>query len=275
MLVQWYSPRTSRRAACVSPACTRDAIAAGLHNERIEAVVLLPSGGPADGLAALSTYVNTATGDTALMTGAPPAGFALVRLEGWCWDSPPSGWPTTNLTLWLSSSRGVYMTCGTAECEAAAPPDYVFVRTMCAAYNATGPENCPCKVGGPSITRGDDAFMDQAYWRGRAWGPQHMLIYWALARYDHLPAARAVRSDLVTMGAQLQLANWADGVVCENAHGITGTCEDSTNADPFYTWGALWGFPSLVESGFYKPIKVAAGPGAAATQEGAVSRAAA
>ena len=76
-----------------------------------------------------------------------------------------------------------------------------------------------------------------------------MLTYWALARYDHLPAARAVRKDLVAMGARTQLENWAVGVVCENVNGVVGTCEDSGNADGFYTWGALFGYTSFVENG--------------------------
>jgi hypothetical protein len=38
-------------------------------------------------------------------------------------------------------------------------------------------------VAGASIARSDSAFADQAYWRGRAWAPHHMLLYWALARW--------------------------------------------------------------------------------------------
>lgn len=34
------------------------------------------------------------------------------------------------------------------------------------------------------------AFLDQNYWRGRTWGPHHQLMYWSLARYDHLPGER-------------------------------------------------------------------------------------
>jgi hypothetical protein len=132
--------------------------------------------------------------------------------------------------------------------------DYRFelVRGMGYAYDATGPWNTPCKVGGPSVARADPSFLDQAYWRGRAWGPHNMLVYWALARYDHVPAARAARLDLVALGARLHLANWqAYGQVCENVNGLIGACEDSGDADPFYTWGALFGFTSVLESGKY------------------------
>ena len=54
------------------------------------------------------------------------------------------------------------------------------------------------------------------------------------------------------MGAALVRFNWeVFSVVCENVNGLTGVCEDSGDADPFYTWGALFGFPALIEAGFY------------------------
>jgi hypothetical protein len=117
----------------------------------------------------------------------------------------------------------------------------------------------PCRIGGASLARADASFLDQEYWRGRAWAPHHLLMYWALARYDHVPAARAVRLDLVEMGARLHRFSWDTfGVVCENVNGMLGTCEDSGDADPFYTWGALYGFTSFLESGVYLVARGAA-----------------
>jgi hypothetical protein len=257
VLVQWAARGAAGRpAACVTPACTASAIFAGLSVRRVEAAVLLPSGGPAPGLVPLTLFADPASGNTALVDGAAPpdANFSqLVRQEGWAWAAPPpSGWPAANLSLWRSAAAREYMTCGTADCVAdAAAQGFAFVRAVGWAWNATGPDNMPCKVAGPSVARADASFLDQGYWRGRAWAPHHMLIYWALARYDHVPAARAARLDLVAMGARTQLENWAVGVVCENVNGLIGTCEDSGNADPFYTWGALFGFTSLVEAGLY------------------------
>jgi hypothetical protein len=109
----------------------------------------------------------------------------------------------------------------------------------------------PCLVAGASIARSDSAFADQAYWRGRAWAPHHMLLYWALARYAHLPAAAAARVDLVALGRGVHELNWGSGVVCENVDGLVGVCEDSGNADPSYHWGALYGFTAFVEGGVY------------------------
>ena len=104
---------------------------------------------------------------------------------------------------------------------------------MCFALNGTGADNMPCRVGGASLARADAHFDDQDYWRGRAWAPHHLLVYWALLRYDHVPAARAVRKDLVAMGAGLHRFSWDNfGVVCENVNGMIGTCEDSGDADP-------------------------------------------
>lgn len=251
MLVQ-LSARGNRRAACVSANCTRAAIYDDFSLQRIEAVVLLVDGGPSPGLVPLNLFVNSATGGTALVDGTSPpdASYTLLQQEGWCWDAPPSAkWPTVQLSLWHSTTLGEYKTCGTAACEN--ETDFTLVRAMCYAYNGTGPMNMPCKVGGPSVARADPSFWDQAYWRGRAWGPHHMLIYLGLQRYDHVPEARAARLDLVAMGEKLQLLNWEAGVVCENINGIIGTCEDSGNADPFYTWGALFGFTSFMEAGLW------------------------
>jgi hypothetical protein len=253
MLVQLFA-RGGRTAACVSANCTRAAIFDDFSFLRVEAVVLLVDGGPAPGRVPLNLFVNNATGSTALVDGATPpdASFSFLQQEGWCWAAPPSSgsWPAVQLSLWYSASLGEYKTCGTAAC-ANETASFALVRDMCWAYNGTGPMNMPCKVGGPSVARADPSFLDQNYWRGRAWGPHHMLLYLGLRRYDHVPEARAARLDLVAMGAQVQLLNWEAGVVCENVNGILGTCEDSGNADPFYTWGALFGFTSFMEAGLW------------------------
>jgi len=258
MLVQWKT-RSGRPSACLSSECTRDVINSNHHFASVEALALLREGGPGPGLLPLNLFVEDVNpGNTALLEGAtPPApGFSLLRQEGWCWDSqsalPPS-WPATTLSFWYSPSSSAYKTCGTPVCEADTAPDWQLVRgQMCFALNGTGVLNLPCKVGGASIAREDEAFMDQAYWRGRAWAPHHMLFYWALERYDHLPSARQARLDLVAMGQKMHLFNWDNfGQVCENTHGILGTCEDSGNADPFYHWGALYGFTAFIESGLF------------------------
>jgi len=250
-LAAWAARGGGAERACVSPACARAAIEGGAHLARVEAAVLAAAGGPAPGLVPLDLYADAATGATALVAGAPPGGaFARAAREGWCWAAPPAGWPTTALTLWAAGGGAAFRTCGTAECEAAAAQaGMARERTMCFAFNATGAANMPCFVPGPSVARGDVTFSDQNYWRGRAWAPHHLLLWWSLLRYDHLPAARAARLDLVALGAGVHALNWGEfGVECENVNGLVGTCEDSGNADPFYHWGALYGFTSILES---------------------------
>lgn len=79
------------------------------------------------------------------------------------------------------------------------------------------------------------------------------LLYWALARYDHVPEARAARQSLVELGRRVGLGLWySDSQICENIHGVVGVCQDSgANADPFYLWGVLFAFLSIEEAGLY------------------------
>ena len=265
VLATWAA-RDGAERACVSDACVRAAIEGGARLERIEAAALGAAAGAAAGraagLVALDLYADAASGATALVAGAPPGGnFTFFSREGWCWDAPPAGaggWPTTALSLWSARGGAAFTTCGTAACEAAAAaaPGGARVRTMCFAFNATGADNMPCVVAGASIARADAAFAEQDYWRGRAWPPHHLLLYEALLRYDHVPAARAARADLLVLGMRVFDINWDAGVLCENANGFVGTCEDSGNADPGYTWGALFGFTSILEDA-YKPAQAA------------------
>ncbi len=97
----------------------------------------------------------------------------------------------------------------------------------------------------PSISRDDPAFKDNTYWRGRIWAPMNFLVYLGMKNYD-LGAARA---DLVQRSRDLLLKNWrSQSAVYENLNAVTGQGDDVRNSDPFYTWGALLGFMSLLEA---------------------------
>ena len=77
-------------------------------------------------------------------------------------------------------------------------------------------------------------------------------MYWALKRYDHVPAAHAARLSLVEGGRDLMLFLWRNfHHVCENANAISGVCEDVSDADPLYSWGPLMGLLSFLEAGYY------------------------
>ena len=69
--------------------------------------------------------------------------------------------------------------------------------------------------------RADAGFVDNNYWRGRIWGPQVQLLYWALRRYDHVPEARAARLSLVEQGARLGLTLWRGSAQVRAAGGCT------------------------------------------------------
>jgi hypothetical protein len=214
---------------------------------------------PAEGALALNLY-GSSGGASALATAPPDGRFARVRQEGWCFAAPPPTsagfrpWPLTNLSLWaLPPMPGAdFRTCGTAACEAAAAAKG-YVRAgggaMCLAFDASTVATLPCSVPLPSIARADAAFFDQNYWRGRAWAPQSLLVYLGLERYDHVPALRAARGDLVAMGEGVLLREWAlFGHVAENYNAVTGFTQDSGDADPMYAWGGCFGLMGVLEA---------------------------
>jgi neutral trehalase len=102
----------------------------------------------------------------------------------------------------------------------------------------------------PSISRNDEYFGRQDYWRGRIWAPMNFLVYLGLRNYD-LPDARKI---MVEKSANLLLQSWtAENYVCENYNAILGTWNDRENCDRFYHWGALLGYISLIENGYVLP----------------------
>jgi len=102
----------------------------------------------------------------------------------------------------------------------------------------------------PSISRNDEYFGRQDYWRGRIWAPMNFLVYLGLRNYD-LPDARKA---LVEKSAKLLLQTWtSENHVYENYNAILGIGDDPRNCDKFYHWGALLGYISLIEDGYVLP----------------------
>ncbi len=96
----------------------------------------------------------------------------------------------------------------------------------------------------PSISRNDPAFKDNDYWRGRIWAPMNFLVYLGMRNYTVDDA----RADLVEKSRALLLKTWREqAAVYENLNAVTGRGDDVRNADPFYTWGALLGFLSILD----------------------------
>lgn len=100
----------------------------------------------------------------------------------------------------------------------------------------------------PVTPRNDPAFKDNTYWRGRIWAPLNFLVYMGLRNYD-LPDARKAMSE---KSKNLLLKSWLkDGYVFENYSSVTGAGDDVGNSDKFYHWGALLGFITLIEEGYF------------------------
>jgi hypothetical protein len=100
----------------------------------------------------------------------------------------------------------------------------------------------------PVTPRNDPAFKDNTYWRGRIWAPLNFLVYMGLRNYD-LPEARKALSE---KSKNLLLKSWLkDGYVFENYNATTGVGDDVRNSDKFYHWGALLGFITLIEEGYF------------------------
>jgi putative isomerase len=98
----------------------------------------------------------------------------------------------------------------------------------------------------PAIERGDPAFHDQDYWRGRIWGPMNYLVYLGLMNYDDA----AARKEFAQKSYDLFLKEWKEkGHVHENYNAILGTGDDVSSSDRFYHWGALLGYVEYLEQG--------------------------
>jgi len=96
----------------------------------------------------------------------------------------------------------------------------------------------------PSITRNDQAFHDQQYWRGRIWGPMNYLVYLGLENYSDGVTRRA----FAQKSYALFLKEWnAHRHVHENYNAITGSGDDVSSSDRFYHWGALLGYVEYLE----------------------------
>ena len=248
VLVSWWDGAHDN-ANCLSDECTRVQVDTRYNYIRVEATAHGAAAGPAPGLVPLATWYSAARGDTALTnsTTAPPdaeGGYSFVRVEGWAFAAPPpaagAAWPAVNLSLWYSAARADYKVCGSDSRDTTTNRNcfddagYEFRGVIGWAWSGQG-TSAPCRFGGNSIARGDAAFTDNDYWRGRIWGPHQQLLYWGMRRYDHVAAVRAARLVAVDMGRELTLMNWRlFHQVVENMNGVIGIGEDVGNADPFY-----------------------------------------
>lgn len=88
----------------------------------------------------------------------------------------------------------------------------------------------------PSSSHDDPASADNVYWRGRIWPPHLFLVWEGVRRCGRHDLAEEVAARAWAMFAPA----WRAERVCrENFHRLDATGDDSPDADPFYTWGAL------------------------------------
>ena len=96
----------------------------------------------------------------------------------------------------------------------------------------------------PSISRDDEAFLDNDYWRGRIWGPMNFLVAEGIKRYEYYDTSY----DFAIKSLNLFMKEWKEeNHIHENYNCITGDGDDKKNADPVYTWGALLGQIAISE----------------------------
>ena len=87
----------------------------------------------------------------------------------------------------------------------------------------------------PSVSRGDPAFNDNVYWRGRVWGPLNYWTYFGLKRTGLLDEA----SWLAEKSYNLFMKGWDQRLCGENYNADNGQIKDQSDTDEFYSWGAL------------------------------------
>jgi neutral trehalase len=92
----------------------------------------------------------------------------------------------------------------------------------------------------PTISRDDQAFKDQDYWRGNIWPPPNYLIYQGLKAYGF----DAVASEFAKKSADLFLRSWENFQICpENFDARTG----EAGGRRFQSWGPLFALIALEE----------------------------
>ncbi len=96
----------------------------------------------------------------------------------------------------------------------------------------------------PSISKKDQAYNDQLYWRGRIWPSMNYLVYLGLKEYEF----DEIAFEFAKKSVELFMKEWKSKSHChENYNAITGEGDDvpissspySQGSDRFYSWGAL------------------------------------
>ena len=203
----------------------------------------------------LNLFYSSSNQDNLVTTSSTwnDSSYGFIQVQGYCVKNGSSSSTTNGATaqvdLWWNADSKDHMTCVSDACrQAAKTANYTFVRDECLAWKSPS-----CVYALPSISRDDGAFGDNSYWRGRIWGPMVQLVYWGLQEYaGAVPAVDAARKALCAQSRTLLMKEWLENNhVHENYNSVYGVGGDVGNSDPFYHWGALTGFISLLEEGYW------------------------
>jgi neutral trehalase len=92
----------------------------------------------------------------------------------------------------------------------------------------------------PTISRDDQEFADQDYWRGKIWSPTNYLIYQGLKAYGF----DAVASEFAKKSAELFMRSWVNFQLCpENFDSRTG----ESGRLRYQSWGPLFALIAMEE----------------------------
>jgi hypothetical protein len=92
----------------------------------------------------------------------------------------------------------------------------------------------------PTVSRDNQEFADQDYWRGKIWAPVNYLIYQGLKAYGF----DAVASEFANKSAELFMRSWVNFQICpENFDSRTGEAGELR----YQSWGPLLGLIALEE----------------------------
>ena len=104
----------------------------------------------------------------------------------------------------------------------------------------------------PSISRNDETYPKQRYWKGAIWPPLNFLTYLSLSNVG----AEKEMAELSQKSLVLIMREWQrKGYVSENYSSINGKGDDKRlSSDNFHSWGALFGIIAFIEEGHLPSI---------------------
>ena len=235
---------------CATVRCSQDQAHAHYQFIKYEGLVQPAYSKNISEMVALNLFYSSELHDNFVTTSAiwNNATYSFVQLQGYCYEEKQDS-SSLQLQLWYNSELQDHVACATDSCKKQfALNGYKLLRNEC--WVEVAPE---CIYPMPSISRSDSAFHDQNYWRGRIWGPMVQLVYWGLQQYADIPEVDDARKALCAQAEALLMKEWRENNhVHENYNANFGIgCDVDEKSDPFYHWGALNGFISLLEDGYF------------------------